>query len=102
LPKRTEQKPHLSFDQLGNALGKLDARLKALKAQRTIIAAEIQAVMDAAQAMLGDLTGGDTKQPATTRARNPKGGRPRGFKVSEETKKKLRAAWERRRKAKKG
>ena len=98
---RRARKPHLSFDQLGSALGKLDARLKALKAQRTAIAAEIHAVMDAAKAMLGDLAVGDATAPAASRARNRKGGRPKGFRVSEETRKKLRAAWERRRKAKK-
>jgi len=102
LSKRTARKPRLSFDQLGSALGKLDARLKALKAQRNAIASEIQAVMDAAKAMLGDLAGGDAKAPAAPRTRNRKGGRPKGFKVSDETKRKLRAAWERRRRANKG
>ena len=82
-------------ESLGTALGQVAARLDAWKKQRADIAAEIHQLLDSAKGLLGDLR--DTSVPAAA-AKN-KGGRPKGYQMSEETKKKLRAAWKRRKAA---
>lgn len=76
-------------ENIGAALGHVAKRLDAWKKQRTEIAHEIQALTKAARAMLADL--GHREAPVAN-----KGGRPRGYVMSEETKAKLRAAWQRR------
>ena len=82
------------MSEQGAALGQVAAKLDTWKKQRGEIAAEIYQLLDAAKALLGDL--GDT---ASAAARN-KGGRPKGYKMSEDTRRKLRAAWKRRKAAK--
>jgi hypothetical protein len=76
-------------------LGRVTARLDAWKKQRDEIRADIQAVAASAASMLRELG-----QPNGT-ARKPvgKGGRPKGYKASAATRRKLRAAWKRRKEA---
>ena len=94
------RKKHASLthtaESLGTALGQVAARLDAWKKQRTAIAAEIHQWLDSAKGLLGDL--GETAGAAPVGGKN-KGGRPKGYKMSEDTKKKLRAAWKRRKAA---
>lgn len=79
-------------ENIGAALGHVVRRLDAWKKQRAEIANEIHALRKAAQAMLGDLG----HRSARTAEKQRKGGRPKGYVMSEETKAKLRAAWQRR------
>ena len=76
---------------MGSALGHVAARVDSWKKQRAEIFADIQRLISSAQGLLTDL--GGTATPAAPRR---KGGRPKGYKMSEETKRKLRAAWKRR------
>jgi hypothetical protein len=73
----------------------LAAELNRLNARRDEIARRMQT-------LIASLVGDDTA-PAVRSARGvrrvPRGGRPKGFKVSAATKAKLRAAWKRRRQA---
>jgi hypothetical protein len=87
-------------ETIGTALGHVAARLDAWKQQRTEIAADIQKLLHSARGMLGDL--GDVAGKKVTAVRTAsanKGGRPKGYKMSEATKRKLRAAWKRRKAA---
>jgi hypothetical protein len=87
-------------ESIGAALGLVAAKLDRWKAQRTEIAADIQKVLQSAQAMMGDLgEAAGRGAGAFTGAASPKGGRPKGYKMSEATKRKLRAAWRRRKAA---
>jgi ElaB/YqjD/DUF883 family membrane-anchored ribosome-binding protein len=79
---------------IGSALGQVAARVDSWKKQRAEIVTEIQKLISSAEALLTDL--GDA---AAAAARRRKGGRPKGYKMSEETKRKLRAAWKRRKAA---
>ena len=76
----------------GTALGHIAARVDRWMKDRAAIAADIEALSKSAQTMLADF--GDTTAAAMDRAR--KGGRPKGYKMSDATKAKLRAAWKRR------
>lgn len=81
---------------MGRTLGHLAARWAALDRQRTELAAELSRL---AKTMVGGsspLRGGSTLIKEMGRRR---GGRPKGFKMSEATKRKLRAAWKRRKAA---
>lgn len=84
-------------ETVGRTLGDLAARWAALDRQRTELAAELARL---ARTMAGGggspLGGGSTLIKALGRRR---GGRPKGFKMSEATKQKLRAAWKRRKAA---
>jgi hypothetical protein len=82
-------------ESIGAALGRVAAKLDAWKQQRAEIAAEMQKLMRSA---LGDLDGAAGKS-AKPGAAARKGGRPKGYKMSEATKRKLRAAWKRRKAA---
>jgi hypothetical protein len=87
-------------ETIGTALGHVAARVDAWKQQRTEIAADIQRLVRTARGMLADL--GQTAGKRVTVVRSAvrsKGGRPKGYKTSEATKRKLRAAWKRRRAA---
>jgi hypothetical protein len=84
-------------ESIGSALGRVAAKLDRWKRERGEIAAEIQRLMTSAQGMLGDL--GQPAERSYARAASPKGGRPKGYKMSEATKRKLRAAWKRRKAA---
>lgn len=85
---------HTSIEGLGAAFGRVAARLDAWKKQRSEIVAEIHHLAASAQTMLGEL--GETTTEAIGRIRQSRGGRPKGYKTSEATKRKLRAAWKRR------
>lgn len=83
-------------ETVGRTLGHLAARWAALDRQRTELAAELTRL---ARTMVGSgspLGGGSTLIKELGRRR---GGRPKGFKMSEATKRKLRAAWKRRKAA---
>jgi hypothetical protein len=81
-------------ENLGAALGHVAARVDAWKKQREEIAADLQRVLQGLFAedmpAIGRFSAGKRKN---------KGGRPKGYKMSEETKRKLRAAWKRRKAA---
>jgi hypothetical protein len=81
---------------LGTALGQLQVRVASLKQERTAIAADLQRLLQSAETLLADL--GHAGSVAVAPARRS-GGRPKGYKMSEETKAKLRAAWKRRKAA---
>jgi hypothetical protein len=83
-------------ESIVTALGHVAARVDSWKQQRTEIASEIQKLLTSAHALMRDL-GHSADAPATRDAlARRKGGRPKGYKMSEETKAKLRAAWRRR------
>lgn len=82
---------------IGRALGHVAARLDSWKKQRAQIAADLQELMDAGQAMLRDLGHEvEARAEAVSRRVRRKGGRPKGYRMSEATKRKLRLAWKRR------
>jgi hypothetical protein len=86
----------LTPENIGSALGQLANRIDAWKRQRDDLIAEGERLAGVALGFVRDLRGaGTVKRPAG------KGGRPKGMKMSEETKAKLRAAWKAR-KAKAG
>jgi hypothetical protein len=84
-------------ENIGAALGQVAARLDRWTKERASIAADLRRLMQSATGMLADL-GGQARRTGGRR----KGGRPQGSKVSDATKEKLRAAWERRRAAASG
>jgi hypothetical protein len=101
-----------SAEDIGRALGRVQARLDAWRRQRDEIAAELRQVVSDGQAMLAELVGGVRRRGrrvaaavgrprAVARPAAPviKRGRPVGFKVSAATRAKLRAAWRRRKAA---
>ena len=99
--RRRSRRLDSTAESLGAALGHVAARLDAWKQQRSDIAADIQKVLHSAQTMLGDLGEGASRRASVLlkRATPNKGGRPKGYKMSEATKRKLRAAWKRRKAA---
>ena len=99
--RRGSKKLNATAESLGAALGHVAARLDAWKRQRAEIAVDIQKLLHSAQGMLGDLGGAATKRASSLmKSATPnKGGRPKGYKMSESTKRKLRAAWKRRKAA---
>jgi hypothetical protein len=81
-------------DTIGAALGNLAARLDAWKQQRHELTAEVERVVAAARAILEELS------PAGDRgAAQRRGGRRKGYRMSDETREKLREAWRRRKQA---
>jgi hypothetical protein len=94
LAKRQSPRLTHTAESIGTALGQVAAKLHAWKQQRTELALQVTALARAAQAMLGDLGHVETPAPAKR-----KGGRPKGYATSDETKAKLRAAWARRKQA---
>lgn len=91
MAKNTKSGLDSTAEGIGTALGHLAIRLDKWKQQRHEIVQEIQKLAQAAQSMLKEV--GGTSAP-DERAR--KGGRKKGYKMSAETKAKLRAAWKRR------
>lgn len=83
-------------EDIGAALGRLANRIDAWKKQREELIAEGERLIDAASEYVRDLRGQRGGRRAGKSARKGKGGRPKGMKMSEETKAKLRAAWKRR------
>jgi hypothetical protein len=82
-------------ENFGATLGRLAGRLERLNRQREELAAELRHVAAVSQGMLADL--GSYAGEEVRRVR--KGGRPKGYKMSAATKRKLRAAWKRRKAA---
>jgi len=98
-PARGSRALNATAETIGAALGQVAARLEAWKQQRAEIAGDIQKILHSAHGWLdgiGDARGrrGPSTSPAAAASR--KGGRPKGYKMSEATKRKLRAAWKRR------
>lgn len=81
---------------VGRTLGVLAGRLAAIDRQRTEIAAELSRL---AKSIAGG-SGRGAGDALLARIGRRRGGRPKGFKMSEATKRKLRAAWKRRKAAK--
>jgi hypothetical protein len=85
----------LTPENIGTALGRLANRVDAWKKQRDELIAEGERLAHIAASYVHDLRGhGETG--AAKKAGKNKGGRPKGMKMSEATKAKLRAAWKRR------
>jgi hypothetical protein len=98
--RRGSKSLNTTAESIGAALGHVAARLDAWKRQRAEISADIQQVLRSAHTMLGDLghvAGKGAREMVEPFTR--KGGRPKGYKMSESTKRKLRAAWKRRKAA---
>jgi hypothetical protein len=85
-------------ENIGAALGRLANRIDAWKKQRDELVAEAERLAGVALGYVRELRGqsgaGASAPPGV--GRKGRGGRPRGMKMSEETKAKLRAAWKRR------
>ena len=77
---------------VGRTLGRLAARWAELDRQRTEVGAKLTRLV---KSMTG-VTPGDVVAPDT---RPSRGGRPKGFKTSATTRRKLREAWKRRKAA---
>lgn len=101
MARRSRQKDSLNAtaESIGAALGRVAARLDHWKQQRVEIARDLNDVVSAAKSLLGEL--GETASEVVERAKAQagKGGRPKGFRVSDATRRKLRAAWKRRKRA---
>jgi hypothetical protein len=99
--RRGSRQLNATAESLGAALGHVAARLDAWKRQRAEIAADVEKLLRSAQAMLGDLGDAASERASALlkRASPNKGGRPKGYKMSDATKRKLRAAWKRRKAA---
>jgi hypothetical protein len=82
-------------ENIGAAIAQLANKVDAWKRQRDELIGEGERLAGVALGYVRDLRGGG--KPASTPAR--KGGRPKGMKMSEETRAKLRAAWKRRKAA---
>jgi predicted phage gp36 major capsid-like protein len=102
--RRGSRRLNATAESLGAALGHVAARFDAWKQQRVEIAADVRKLLRSAEAMLddlGDAASGRASELLNGVSRN-KGGRPKGYKMSEATKRKLRAAWKRRKAARAG
>lgn len=87
----------LTPENIGSALGQLANKVDAWKKQRNQLITEGERLAGLAAGYLRDLRGdGPAAGAGRKRKAKGKGGRPRGMKMSEETKAKLRAAWKRR------
>ena len=91
-----------SAASIGRMLGQVAARVDAWKKQRGQIEAEVREVVEAGQrllAQLGESASAAKKAGARAYRTGRKPGRRKGFKVSADTKRKLRQAWKRRKAA---
>lgn len=83
---------------LGATLDHIGARVAAWRQQHAQIVSEIRLIVDRASKMLADV--GEHVVPSristSAPARTRRGGRPKGYRISEATRAKLRAAWARR------
>ncbi|MCC7008803.1 MAG: hypothetical protein IT184_08310 [Acidobacteria bacterium] len=84
-------------ENIGAALGQLARRFDALKQQRAELNAELQHIVKSTRDIVVDGVSAAWSASLPTMATNRKGGRPKGYTVSDATRAKLRAAWERRR-----
>ncbi len=82
-------------DYLSTALEQVSTRLHAWKRERDAISSHIRGIVQKANGLLEEL--GNTAAPTAARVR--RGGRPKGYRMSDATKAKLRAAWKRRKEA---
>jgi len=91
----------LTPENIGTALGQFANRIDAWKRQRDELITEGERLAGVALDFVRDLRGTDAPAAkATTRKKAVRrGGRPKGMKMSEETKAKLREAWKRRKAA---
>jgi hypothetical protein len=81
----------------GVSLAQVVTRLDAWRRQREEIAAEVRAVLSRSREMLEELGKRAPEAPGGEEVRRRgRGGRPKGYKASEATRAKLRAAWKRR------
>lgn len=85
--------------EFGSTLRRAADRLDAWKQDRESIAAMLDAVILAARRMRADLGLGNSAQVLSDPAIRRKGGRPKGYKTTAATRRKLRAAWKRRKAA---
>ena len=90
MAKRTRSTLNYTAESLGAALGKMAARVHDFNQQRAALLEELSAITTAAQAMLQNLGHGAGANGGAKR------GRPKGYKMSDATRAKLRAAWKRR------
>jgi hypothetical protein len=83
---------------LGATLDHIGERVAAWRQQHAQIVSEIRLIVDRASKMLADV--GEHVVPGRTSTgtsgRTRRGGRPKGYRISEATRAKLRAAWARR------
>lgn len=84
----------LTPEEIGTALGRLANRVDEWKRQRAELIAEGERLASVALDYVRELRGQQAGAPTPEGRR--RGGRPRGMKLSEETRAKLRAAWKRR------
>lgn len=80
----------LTPENIGAALGQLANKIDAWKKQRDALISEGERLSGVALSYVRDLRGHAGQEVRR------RGGRPKGMKMSEETKAKLRAAWKRR------
>jgi len=98
--RKASTKLNQTAEGIGTAFGHVAARIEALKRERVEIAADIRKIVRSAQKLLVELEDtAVTRASAVRRIASAKGGRPKGYKMSEATKRKLRAAWKRRKDA---
>jgi ABC-type transporter Mla subunit MlaD len=97
--RRRSTKFVATAEGIGTALGRVAARLDAWKRQRSELAGEIQDLLQQAQRMLDDVSDATSRGAADVAKAVRKGGRPKGYKMSAATKRKLRDAWKRRKAA---
>jgi hypothetical protein len=95
LRQRRKGKLAITAENMGATLGRLAGRLDRLNRERRELAAELWHLLSVSQGLLGDL--GSYAGEEVRRLR--KGARPKGYKMSAATKRKLRAAWRRRKAA---
>jgi hypothetical protein len=87
----------LTPEEIGTALGRLARRIDQWKETKAELLSEAERLSALARGLVSELQG--TVGDATAVVRPRRGGRPKGMKVSEATKAKLRAAWKRRKAA---
>src|ERR1043165_9213656 len=88
-------------ENIGAAMAQVAARIESWKKQRAEIAADMHKIFRSAQDFMGEVGDVAGNRANLLLALKPKGkgGRPKGYKMSEATKRKLRAAWKRRKEA---
>ena len=91
----------LTPENIGAALGQFANRIDAWKRQRDELITEGERLAGVALEFVRDLRGTAAPAASAASAATPvrKGGRPKGMKMSEETRAKLREAWKRRKAA---
>ena len=98
MARRRRRNPALetTAEVVGRTLGHFAARWAELDRQRAELAADLTRL---AKSMVGDAQPLAAGKALFQQLKRGKGGRPKGYKMSEATKRKLRAAWKRRKAA---